>query len=161
MITIATLMILLHFSEAEIRPLSVTSEAFKNNGKIPREYSCQGKEVNPPLAISNIPGEAKSLVLIVEDPDAPKGVFDHWVMWNIPNGSIAENSAPGVEGSNSAGSKKYKGPCPPNGKHRYFFKVYAIDILLDLPAGSAKMTVLESIKGHIVAQGELVGTYEN
>ena len=141
--------------------LTVTSSAFITNGNIPIQFTCEGKGVNPPLTISNIPRLAKSLVIIVEDPDTKKGTFDHWVVWNItPTAVIDENSAPGVEGKNGENTIGYKGPCPPDGRHRYFFKVYALDVMLDLKKGSDKPTVLNTMKGHILAEGELIGLYQ-
>src|SRR5882672_9711576 len=96
--------------------LEISSPAFSNNGSIPMKYTCEGNDINPPLAIKNIPPGTKSLTLIVDDPDAPKGTFDHWVIWNInPTESISENSAPGTQGKNGMGANAYKGPCPPTG----------------------------------------------
>ena len=98
--------------------------------------------MNPPLEISGFPESTKSLALIVEDPDAPRGVYDHWVVWNIPpNEAIGENSRPGISGKNSFGNTGYGGPCPPAGSHRYFFKVYALDRDLDIQAGSDKQAL--------------------
>jgi Raf kinase inhibitor-like YbhB/YbcL family protein len=146
---------------AHIASLSVTSPAFKDKDPIPAKYTCQGQNVNPPLAIGNIPEGTKSLVLIIEDPDAPGATFNHWVVWNIPpTGSIEENSAPGVQGSNSAGKNSYMGPCPPSGSHRYFFKTYALDTMLDLPPGSDKKAVEKAMKDHVLAEGTLMGVYE-
>lgn len=143
---------------AEIKELTVTSPAFQHNGNIPSKYTCQGENVNPLLEIAGIPGEAKSLVLIVEDPDAPGGIFVHWVVWNIdPVNLIEENTAPGEEGLNGFKTHSYRGPCPPSGTHRYFFKVYALDIILSLDSDATKKAVEEAMKGHILAQGELVG----
>jgi Raf kinase inhibitor-like YbhB/YbcL family protein len=106
----------------ETRNLTVSSPAFNNEGDIPAKYTCEGEEVNPPLQIDAIPEEAISLALIVEDPDAPKGTFDHWIVWNIePKSSITENSNPGISGSNNGGKTGYYGPCPPSGSHRYYF----------------------------------------
>ena len=141
--------------------LTVKSPAFENNKPIPKKYSCDGEEVNPPLTVEGIPKEAKTLALIVDDPDAPRGTFDHWVVWNIPpTGAIAENSVPGTEGVNSAGQYAYVGMCPPSGTHRYFFKVYALDVKLELKPEQAKKKDLEkAMQGHIVAKGELIGLY--
>jgi hypothetical protein len=144
-----------------IASLTVTSPAFKNRDSIPAKYTCDGAGINPPVQIGDIPAGTKSLVLIVEDPDAPGATFDHWVMWNIPPAAtIQENSAPGIQGSNSTGKNNYKGPCPPSGAHRYFFKVYALDTMLDLPAGSGKKAVEKAIKEHVLASGELIGLYQ-
>jgi Raf kinase inhibitor-like YbhB/YbcL family protein len=141
--------------------LVISSTAFSNNGMIPREYTCEGGGKNPPLSISGYPQTTKSLVVIVEDPDTDKGTFDHWVVWNIkPAESIGENSVPGTEGKNGEGKLGYKGPCPPTGKHRYFFKVYALDTMLNLEKGSTKKQVEDAMQGHILADGVLIGLYE-
>jgi Raf kinase inhibitor-like YbhB/YbcL family protein len=141
--------------------LNVRSVAFSQGGHIPKKYTCEGEDVNPPLEISNLPVETKTVALIVEDPDAPHGTFDHWIAWNIqPNESIAENSLPGINGTNGFGKTGYGGPCPPSGSHRYFFKVYALDIQLDLLAGSNKKALQQAMKGHILAKGELMAHYK-
>jgi len=146
---------------AHIASLNVSSPAFKDKDAIPARYTCQGQNVNPPLAITDIPEGAKSLVLIIEDPDAPGATFDHWVVWNIrPVGLIEENTAPGVQGANSTGKNAYMGPCPPSGSHRYFFKIYALDSMLDLPPGSDKKAVEKAMKDHILGEGKLLGLYE-
>jgi len=143
-----------------MKELSVKSDAFENNTLIPAKYTCDGDNVNPPLTINGVPNETKSLVLIVDDPDAPMGTWDHWVVWNIPPaGKIEENTIPGTEGMNSARKHSYGGPCPPWGTHRYFFKVYALDTKLDLNPNSHKKDVEKAMKGHILAKGELVGLY--
>ncbi len=137
------------------------SPVFDNNKPIPPKYSCDGDEINPPLNIEGIPPETKTLALIIDDPDAPRGTFDHWVVWNItPTTTIDENSIPGIEGLNSAGQHAYIGMCPPSGRHRYFFKIYALDTKLDLKANKTKKKDLETaMQGHILAKGELVGLY--
>lgn len=144
-----------------IASLNVSSPAFKDKAPIPEKYTCQGQNVNPPLVVTDIPKGTQSLALIIEDPDAPGATFDHWVLWNIaPAGLIEENSAPGVQGSNSTGKNSYTGPCPPSGSHRYFFKVYALDTRLDLPPGSDKKTLEKAIKDHVLGEGKLLGVYE-
>jgi len=141
--------------------LKVRSVAFGHGGHIPPKYTCEGENVNPPLEVSDLPENTKSLALIVEDPDAPRGVYDHWVVWNIPpNEAIAENSRPGVSGHNSFGNTDYGGPCPPSGSHRYFFKVYALDRDLDIQAGSNKKTLQQAMSDHVLASGELMGHYQ-
>jgi Raf kinase inhibitor-like YbhB/YbcL family protein len=141
--------------------LRVTSSAFQSNTYIPAKYTCDSSDVNPPLGVDDIPEGTKSLVLIVDDPDAPAGTWDHWVVWNIPpTGKIDENSVPGVEGLNSFRKRSYGGPCPPYGTHRYFFKCYALDVQLSLPPNSRKRDVELAMKGHILAQGELMGLYK-
>jgi Raf kinase inhibitor-like YbhB/YbcL family protein len=141
--------------------LVVMSSAFKNNGLIPRMYTCDGEDVNPPLTIDGLPQGTKSLVLIVDDPDAPMGNWQHWNVWNItPTNKIDENSVPGIEGLNDFGKHSYGGPCPPSGTHRYFFKVYALDIEISLPINSRKKHVEKAMSEHILAKGELVGLYK-
>jgi Raf kinase inhibitor-like YbhB/YbcL family protein len=141
--------------------LNVKSPAFENNKPIPSKYSCDGDEVNPPLIIEGIPQATKTLALIVDDPDAPMGTFDHWIVWNIPpEGKITENSVPGTQGLNSGGQQSYIGMCPPSGTHRYFFKVYALDTKLDLkPNQTHKKDLEKAMQGHILAKGELIGLY--
>jgi hypothetical protein len=147
-----------------INEFKLKSPAFENNEKIPRKYTCQGDDINPPLKIEGTPPEgAKSLVLIVDDPDAPMGTWDHWLVWNIPPivSSIEENSVPegAVQGKNSWGNNKYGGPCPPSGTHRYFFKLYALDTTLDISENSQKKDLEEAMEDHILAQTKLVGLY--
>lgn len=142
------------------KPLVVTSPVFANNEIIPAKYTCIGSDVNPAITITDIPDHTKSLALIVDDPDAPNGTFDHWVMWNIPvTNKIDENSAPGVQGKNGKGENKYMGPCPPSGTHHYNFKLYALDTKLDLPAGSDKNMLLKAMDKHILASGGLIGLF--
>ncbi len=143
-----------------MKELKVTSPVFSNTGSIPTKYTCDGNDVNPPLKIGGIPGETKSLVLIVDDPDAPRGTWDHWIVWNIPPvEKIEENTVPGTEGLNDSRNHSYGGPCPPSGTHRYFFKVYALDTKLDLDPNSRKKDVERAIKEHVLAKGEIVGLY--
>ena len=143
------------------KTLSVTSAAFSNNGDIPLKYTCEGEGINPPLDISDIPDGTKSLALIVDDPDAPHGTFDHWIMWNIaPDSQIKEDSAPGKQGLNGKKEKKYYGPCPPSGTHHYHFKVFALDTEFELPEEADKSALLKAMEGHIIGQGEIVGLYK-
>jgi len=140
--------------------LKITSSAFKHNNSIPKKYTCDGSNINPSLTIENIPKDAKSLVLLMDDPDAPMGTFVHWVVWNIPiSGKINENSVPGIEGLNSAGKHSYVGPCPPLGTHRYFFKLYALDTKLDIEKNSKKEDVENAMRGHVIESGEIIGLY--
>src|SRR5213596_3888694 len=139
-----------------------TSSAFQEGENIPSKFTCDGANTNPPLQISDVPAEAKSLVLIVDDPDAPSGLFTHWAVWNIsPQATtIAEGSTPkGVQGTNDFGKSGYGGPCPPSGTHRYYFKVFALDRELDLPVGAKRSQLDSAIKGHVIAQGELMARY--
>ena len=141
--------------------LTISSPSFKHEGPIPRTYTCQGSDINPSLVIEDIPKEALSLAIIVDDPDAPGGTFDHWLVWNIPPVKvIPENSHPGLEGMNSRGDLGYMGPCPPSGTHRYFFKVYAVDTLLETKKGATKEKLEFALQNHTVAYGELIGLYK-
>lgn len=148
--------------------MKLTSSAFQDGGVIPSVYTCEGKGINPPLEISAVPKEAKSLVLIMDDPDVPAFVrpdqmYDHWVVFNIPptTHKIAENShPPGISGKNTSGKNGYIGPCPPDREHRYFFKLYALEKMLDLHAGATKKEVEKAMQGAILAQCQLMGRYE-
>jgi hypothetical protein len=143
------------------KTLSITSAAFSNNSYIPSKYTCEGEGINPPLDIKDIPDGTKSLALIVDDPDAPHGTFDHWIMWNIaPTGKIKEDSAPGKQGLNGKKEKKYYGPCPPSGTHHYHFKVFALDAEFELPEDADKSALLKAMEGHIIGRGEIVGLYK-
>ncbi|KKS37788.1 MAG: PEBP family protein [Parcubacteria group bacterium GW2011_GWD2_42_14] len=151
---------------AQITPMNNTlilrSPAFGNGQPIPSKYTCDGEDMSPPIAIEQIPKGTASLVLIVEDSDAPNGTWDHWVVFNIPPSTtrIAEGEPPaGVQGRSSWNKTTYNGPCPPDGEHRYVFKVYALDTLLQLSEQATKADVLEMMKGHILTTGELTGTY--
>jgi Raf kinase inhibitor-like YbhB/YbcL family protein len=152
--------------------LKITSTAFENGGDIPVRYTCQGKDISPPLSWEGVPGEAKSLVLIVDDPDAPdpkapKMTWVHWVLYNIPpdTDGLPEDVKPGAlpagtkEGVNDWKRTGYGGPCPPIGRHRYFHKLYALDTVLEGLKAPAKAGVEKAMQGHVVAQAELVGTY--
>lgn len=138
--------------------MKITCPDFKNNGNMPVRFTCKGEGVNPALDIENIPPAAKSLVLIVYDPDAPSGEFVHWVVYNIPVTShIEENSIPGKEGRNHGGGTGYVSPCPPSGTHRYFYKIYALDAMLDLKGAVDKKILEKAMEGHILDKAELVG----
>jgi Raf kinase inhibitor-like YbhB/YbcL family protein len=140
--------------------LIVESPAFAEGSNIPEKYSCKGENINPPLAIRSIPPGMVSLAIIVEDPDAPSGVFDHWVAWNLPPvKEIAENSKEGVQGNNGKGKLGYTGPCPPSGTHRYQFKVYALDTMINMPVGTNKTNLLNILREHVMAAGELTGLF--
>jgi Raf kinase inhibitor-like YbhB/YbcL family protein len=145
----------------EYKPLIITSSVFKSNGNIPAKYTCEGKDINPPLDIAEIPEKAHSLVLIVDDPDAPGKTWVHWLVWNIPvTHHIKENSVPGEQGLNDFKRIAWGGPCPPSGTHRYFFKVYALDTLLELSSKTTKKELEQAMGEHILAFGELVGVYK-
>jgi Raf kinase inhibitor-like YbhB/YbcL family protein len=148
--------------------ITVTSPAFKEGQMIPAKYTCDGQGISPPLNWQQ-PKDVKSFALISDDPDAPAGIWVHWVMWNIPaesNGlpesvpttkELPDGSKQGVTSSHTHG---YHGPCPPSGTHRYYFKVYALDQMLDLPITSTKQNLLDAMKGHILAEGQLMGKYK-
>lgn len=140
--------------------MRLTSPEFNHNGMIPERFTCDGEDVNPALNIEDVPSDAKSLALIVDDPDAPMGTWVHWVVFDIPVASrIEENSVPGKQGMNDFRKLAYGGPCPPSGTHRYFFKLYALDCRLQLEEGTRKEDVERAMQGHILAQAELIGLY--
>ena len=140
--------------------LVITSSAFEHEAMIPSLYTCEGDDINVPLKIEGVPKQAESLVLIVDDPDAPKGTWVHWVVFNIPvTNYIEEDSVPGEQGLNDFGKHDYGGPCPPSGTHRYFFKIYALDTILDLGSDAIKEDVDMAMEGHVIASGELIGLY--
>src|SRR5437899_918563 len=142
--------------------MKITSSAFPEGGTIPSKFTCDGSDTSPPLQITGVPSEAKSLVLIADDPDAPGGLFTHWLVWNIPpqTNSIGEGSAPkGLQGTNDFGKSGYGAPCPPSGVHRYYFRVFALDRELDLRSGAKRSQLDAAMKGHVIAQGELIGRY--
>ncbi len=141
----------------------VRSPAFEHEAIMPMKYTCDGEDTSPPLAIDRIPDGTVSLAIIVEDPDAPGGVWDHWVQFNIPGDleRIGEGDVgDGVPGMNSWGTLGYRGPCPPSGSHRYLFKVFALDTMLTLPEGSTKSDVLSAMEGHVIESTTLMGHYE-
>lgn len=144
--------------------MKLLSKAFENGDIIPAKYSCEGENCSPPLEISEVPEDTQSLVLIMDDPDAPGNIFTHWLVWNIPPTtiSIAEDSIPpgAVEGTTSFGKPGYGGPCPPRGKHRYFFKLYALDTPFNFSQTAGKADIEDAIGGHIIGEVELMGLYE-
>jgi len=143
--------------------MKISSPAFQEGGTIPEKFSKNGQNVNPELRIEGAPAEAKSLVLIVDDPDAPVGLFTHWLVWNIDpkTAEIAENSVPkgALQGMNDYPNLGYGGPQPPSGTHRYYFKIFAVDRTLDLKSGAKRRDVDAAMRGHVIAQGELMGRY--
>ncbi len=149
--------------------MRLLSPAFKDKSEIPVKFTCDGEDISPPLMIKNVPKEAKSLALIMDDPDAPRGTFVHWVVYDIdPSITLIEENQPHTptilngakQGKNDFPKIGYGGPCPPSGKHRYFFKLYALDAKLDLDPGLTKAELLEHIQRHIIAQSVFMGTYE-
>ena len=156
-----TMAVIVSFASGEAK-MKITSSAFQEGGNIPSKFTCDGGDSSPPLQIAEIPSGAKSLALVVDDPDAPSGLFTHWIVWNISpqTNAIAEGSAlKGVQGTNDFGKSDYGGPCPPSGTHRYYFKIFALDRELDVPAGTKRSQLDAAMKGHVVAQGELMGRY--
>jgi len=143
--------------------LALTSDAFVNGQSIPAKYACTGKNISPALAWNDPPAGTQSFALIVDDPDAPMGTWVHWVLFNIPaeSRSLAENpdTSAMLVGKNSSGNMRYDGPCPPSGTHRYYFKLYALGTTVNLQPGATKEQVLREMEGHILAQGELMGTF--
>ena len=160
-----SLIILLLVNSATGSPsqMTITTPAFPAGGEIPAKFTCNGQSTSPELRISGTPPGAKSLVLIADDPDAPGGVFTHWLVWSINPQTTrwAENSVPAgaLQGTNDFSKKGYGPPCPPSGTHRYIFKIFALDRPLELKAGARRADVKGGMRGHILAQGELIGRY--
>ena len=155
------------FSQAmsqEPRSLRISSPAFENNKTIPKKYTCDGGNVNPPLKIENVPQGTKSLALIFDDQDAPRGTYVHWILWNLSPElrEIKENSVPegAVQGKNDFKQNNYGGPCPPSRAHRYGFKVYALDVRLSLGPTSTKADLEKAMEGHVISRGEWTGVYK-
>ena len=146
-----------------MKGLQLVSPVFKHNEFIPEKYTCDGKDINPPLLIENIPSGTKSMALIVDDPDAPAGTWVHWVVWNISPDTkeMKESSVPegAQQGVNDFRKHQYGGPCPPSGTHRYFFKLYALDTMLNLGSKAKKSDLEQAMKGHILEKTELVGRF--
>lgn len=148
--------------------MKIESPAFENGASIPARFTCDGGNINPSLIVKAVPENVQSLVLIVDDPDVPRsiradGLWVHWIVFNIPPGItlVKEGeSPPGVEGTNTGRKKGYTGPCPPDKEHRYFFKLYALDTMLDLTSGATKEDIEKAMENHVLAQAALVGVYE-
>lgn len=147
----------------EISTLTVESPAFRNNDFIPSDYTCKGRNISPALKINNLPQHTISITLIMDDPDAPGGTYDHWIVWNIPpTKEIELGSLLGIPGRNSRNEHKYTGPCPPPGKvHHYRFKIFALDTTLDVSQDIDKISLINTMEGHVVAFGELIGLYQS
>jgi Raf kinase inhibitor-like YbhB/YbcL family protein len=143
---------------------ALTSEAFRDGGEIPRRHTCEGDDVSPALSWMEPPAAARTLALIVDDPDAPAGTFTHWLAWNIDPaaGGLTEGKPAPAEGRNDFGAGGWSGPCPPHGHgpHRYFFRLYALDADLDVAFRAARPEVDRAIEGHVLATAELMGTFE-
>ena len=144
--------------------LTITSAAFADGAAITAKYTCDGADVNPPLTIGTAPAGTRSLALIMDDPDAPAGIWVHWVVWNIPalTREISENSLPSgaKQGCNDRRHNSYSGPCPPSGTHRYFFRLYALDTTLILASTATKADLEHAMEGHVLAAGQLMGIYK-
>jgi Raf kinase inhibitor-like YbhB/YbcL family protein len=149
--------------------MKLESSAFKAGGVIPAKYTCDDQDISPPLSWSDVPAKARSLALIADDPDAPRGTWVHWVAWNIPTNTQALSEGFPKQDASSNQIKQgvtdfkrpgYGGPCPPSGTHRYFFKLYALDTVLNLPSQTTKSELEKAMRGHIVDQAELMGTYQ-
>lgn len=145
--------------------MQISSPVFNNNNPIPVKYTCDGENVSPPLEFSSIPERAQSLVLVIEDPDAPAKTWIHWLLYNIPAHTtrIEEGIVPeqALEGLNDFQQEAYGGPCPPSGVHHYHFKLYALDTKLDLESGAPLSNVTNEMEGHVLSQSEIVGTYQS
>ena len=154
--------------EGNVATIQVRSPAFQEGGMIPQRYTCDGEDISPPLSWESGPEGTKSIALICDDPDAPGGTFVHWVLYDLPGNTqeLPENMprdktlpSGAKQGANGFGRAGYGGPCPPRGTHRYFFKVYALDATTNLPAGRSRADVLRTMEGHILARGQIMGTY--
>ena len=148
--------------------MELTSSVFQEGQSIPSLYTCDGKDISPPLSWSGAPVETKSFALIADDPDAPRGTWVHWVLWNLPaTANELKEALPAIphlpsgalQGKNDSGESGYGGPCPPSGTHRYFFKIYALDTMLPLKPGATKSQLEAAMKGHVLAQATLMGVY--
>lgn len=145
------------------KTMKLSSSAFQNGNQIPPQYTCDGIDINPPLTIDGVPSGAKSLALIVDDPDAPSGNWVHWLLWNIPADAknISEHFTPNgtVEGTTSFGKTGWGGPCPPSGVHRYVFRLFALNAQINLPSSANRTQLEDSMQGHVIDRTELLGTY--
>jgi hypothetical protein len=155
--------------EGGMEKIEVRSSAFGEGSRIPSDFTCDGADISPPIEWSGVPARAQSLTIIVEDPDAPSGNWTHWLVYDLPPdlthlqaGISAGEELPGgaLQGHTDFGRTGYGGPCPPSGEHRYFFKVYALDAMLRLKSGASKQELLRTMKGHILAEGVLMGRYD-
>jgi Raf kinase inhibitor-like YbhB/YbcL family protein len=167
--------LLISLPSLALADLRLTSPDFTPGGSIPARFSCEGQNLSPTLQITGVPSGAQSLVLIVDDPDAPSGTFTHWLVWNIPpdtkilpGGARADSGIPGLahhqghpvmQGTNDFGKIGYSGPCPPAGAHRYFFRLCALDTGFYLPTGASRKDLDSAINGHIIATALLMGRY--
>jgi hypothetical protein len=151
------------WADSRSHGLQLTSTVFEANADIPKKYTCEGGDINPPLTIKNVPAKAKSLVLTVSDPDATEGIWSHWIVYNIPPNAteIIENTNPGTEGLSDFGKYAYGGPCPPDERlHHYIFRLYALNNILGINEGPTLNEVERAVRGHTIAKTELIGTYQ-
>ena len=142
--------------------MKLTSSAFAQGNPIPLEYTCDGDDISPPLTFTDVPDNTTSLALIMDDPDAPTGTWVHWIVWNIPSSSTGFLKGEVIifpQGTNDNGELDYGGPCPPSGTHHYYFKLYALDTMLNLEVGATKNQLEDAMIGHIIEEAELMGTY--
>jgi Raf kinase inhibitor-like YbhB/YbcL family protein len=151
-------------SVTKVEKWKISSPAFENGGEIPKKYTCDGANVNPPLKIENVPSNTKSLALVFDDIDAPRGTYVHWILWSMNPGvkEIKENSVPegAVQGVNNFKKRHYGGPCPPKRAHKYVFKIYALDTLLNLNPNGTKKDLEKIMEGHVISQTQLTGLYK-
>ncbi len=151
-------------SVTKTEELKISSPAFENGGEIPKKYTCDGANVSPPLKIENVPSNTKSLALVFDDIDAPRGTYVHWILWNMAPGvkEIKENSVPEgvVQGVNDFKKRHYGGPCPPKRAHKYVFDIYALDTLLNLNPNGTKKDLEQVMEGHIISRAQLTGLYK-
>lgn len=147
----------------EVGDMKIESPDFKEGEQIPKDFTCDGENISPGLVFKDVPGKAKSLALVMDDPDAPRGTFVHWLVWNIPpdvKGISKGEKVKYAQGKADFGRTGYGGPCPPSGAHRYFFKLYALDKMLDLKEGAGKTDLEKAMSGHIISEAKLMGTYQ-
>ena len=164
----ATAKNLTQFKIKKVATFTLESPAYNNNKVLPSRFACGSEGVSPPLTLEDLPKNAKTVAFILEDPDAPRGTYTHWIMWNwpvseteIPDALPAQPKVDGgaIQGTGSSGKVGYNPPCPPSGTHRYYLKAYALDSTLNLPSSSNKQALLAAMQGHIIGQGMLMGTY--
>jgi len=149
--------------DKEVDSMKLESTDFEDGKLMPKEFTCDGENISPALVFKDVPQGTKSLALIMDDPDAPSGDFVHWVIWNIPPDTKGVSKGERIsysQGNTGFGKTGYGSPCPPSGTHRYFFKLYALDILLDLEEGSTKADLEKAMEGHVIAEAKLLGTYQ-
>ena len=154
---------LLAWADSGSNDFQLISTAFEANTNIPKKYTCAGEDINPPLTFKNVPWGTKSMALTVSDPDAPRGTWSHWVIYNIPpnTGEVLENTNPGIEGLSDFGKHTYAGPCPPDKRlHHYIFRLYALNTVFNINEGPTLNEVEKALRGHIIAKIELIGTYQ-